>query len=398
MPALAQITSSPYSKFGYGMLGDGATSAQRQMGGSGYAMRSGRQINAMNPASYAAMDSLTFLFDIGADLTLFWRKDDAGSDRNWGGGIDYVTLQAPLSRSVGVSAGLLPYSSVGYAFGSPIDNGTSSYQGIGGINQLYLGVAWMPIRGLSVGLNASYLFGCITNDVYAYSSQGQNAIFEQLMEVDDFHFRFGLLYTAPLTRRDALTVGVTYDPGKDLLGKTYILRSLQGSSAAPDTVAPGVMRLRHRFSLASSYGAGLAYDRDGGRIHAEADFTYQPWSKAKYTQIDNFASTTLADRWKVSAGVSFIPDPRGGYFKRVTYRAGAFYNRDYVTIASNHVRDYGASVGIGLPAMSSKTVVNLGLEYRNRCASPLPLLKEQYFNITLGVNFNQLWFYRNKLR
>ena len=154
MPALAQITSSPYSKFGYGMLGDGATSAQRQMGGSGYAMRSGRQINAMNPASYAAMDSLTFLFDIGADLTLFWRKDDAGSDRNWGGGIDYVTLQAPLSRSVGVSAGLLPYSSVGYAFGSPIDNGTSSYQGIGGINQLYLGVAWMPIRGLSVGLNA----------------------------------------------------------------------------------------------------------------------------------------------------------------------------------------------------------------------------------------------------
>ena len=36
------------------------------MGGIGYAMSSGRQINVMwNPASYACIDSLTFLFDMG---------------------------------------------------------------------------------------------------------------------------------------------------------------------------------------------------------------------------------------------------------------------------------------------------------------------------------------------
>lgn len=63
--ASAQI-SSPYSKFGYGLLNDNATSAQSQMGGVGYAMNSGRQINVMNPASYAAIDSLTFL------LTWVW--------------------------------------------------------------------------------------------------------------------------------------------------------------------------------------------------------------------------------------------------------------------------------------------------------------------------------------
>ncbi len=397
IPAEAQVTSSPYSKYGYGLLGDNATSAQRQMGGTGYAMRSGRQINAMNPAAYAGMDSLTFLFDIGTDVSMFWRKDDAGSHHDWGGGIDYVTLQAPLSKTVGVSAGLLPYSSVGYAFGSPIENGASAHQGVGGINQLYLGAGWMPFKGFSIGFNASYLFGNITNDVYAYLSQGDAAVFEQRMEVQDFHFRFGAQYTYNISRRNSVTVGVTYEPGKDLLGKTYVLKYLQNSTAAPDTIAPGIIRLHSRFSLASSYGIGVAYDWNN-RLHAEVDFTYQPWKDAKYTQLENFSATRLDNRWKVALGLSYMPDLRGGYFKRVTYRAGVFYNRDYIMVGDNHVRDYGVSVGFGFPAVSSKTLVNLGFEYRNRQATPVAMLKEQYFNITLGVNFNQVWFLQSKLR
>ena len=69
-PVLAQNgTMTPYSAYGVGVLRDRATSIQRAMGGVGYAMNSGRQINAMNPASYAAIDTLTFLFDMGIDKT-----------------------------------------------------------------------------------------------------------------------------------------------------------------------------------------------------------------------------------------------------------------------------------------------------------------------------------------
>ncbi len=67
-------------------------------------------------------------------------------------------------------------------------------------------------------------------------------------------------------------------------------------------------------------------------------------------------------------------------------------------VENNHVRDYGVSVGLGLPAISSKTMINLGFEYHNRQATPDPLLREKYFNVTLGINFNQLWFFQNKLR
>lgn len=396
--ATAQETS-PYSKFGYGMLGDNATSGQRQMGGTGYAMHSGRQINAMNPASYASVDSMTFLFDMGVDVSLYWRQDASGKQRDWGGGIDYITMLFPVSKTVGVSAGLVPYSSVGYSFGSKMDNGYSSHEGSGGINQLYLGAGWKPFKGFSIGVNASYLFGNTYNEVYATSSSGVGAVFEQTMEVQDYHFRLGAQYTHEISHKSSVTLGVTYEPGKDLLGKTYVVKYLQSSTAAPDTVAPGVIKLRNNFSLASSYGAGIAYDWNG-RLHAEVDFTYQPWKDAKYAQIENFSATRLDNRWKVGAGLSYQPDPRGSYFKRVTYRAGGYYNRDYMMVGDNHVRDYGVSCGFGFPttSISYKTIINLGFEYRQRQSTPNPLLKERYFNVTLGVNFNGTWFLRNKLR
>ena len=391
----AQNTTSPYSKFGYGLLGDNATSAQRQMGGVGYAMRSGRQVNVMNPAAYAAMDSLTFLFDIGADISMFNRKDNTGSSHDWGGGLDYITMQFPVTRYLGVSAGLLPYSSVGYSFGSDIDNGTATHQGTGGLNQLYLGAGIRPFKNFSVGFNASYLFGNIFNDVYAIGTS--QSLFEQVMEVKDFHLQFGAQYTINISRKNALTLGVTFSPSKTLLGKTYVLKYDTNQDNVPDTIAPGVVSLRDKYTLPDTWGFGIAYEWDK-RLTAEVDVTYQNWSKVKYEQIEDFSESQFDDRWRISAGASFIPNPQGGYFKRVTYRAGGFYNRDYIMVQGNHVKNYGVSCGFGFPASKSKTIVNLGFEYHLRKSTPVPLLTEKYFNITLGINFNQLWFFQNKLR
>ena len=331
----AQNTTSPYSKFGYGLLRDNATSAQRQMGGVGYAMRSGRQVNVMNPAAYAAMDSLTFIFDMGTDASLFWRKDNTGKDHDWGGGLDYVTMQFPVSKIIGVSAGILPYSSVGYSFGSEISNGASSHQGTGGLNQLYLGAGIMPLKNLSVGFNISYLFGNIYNDVYvAQTGSSTQSLFEQVMEVKDYHLQFGLQYRLRLSRKNAVTFGLTYTPSKTLLGKTYVLKYHDTSNAAPDTIAPGIVKLRDKFSLPDTWGAGIAYEWND-RLLAEVDFTYQNWSKVKYSQIENFSATKFSNRWRVGAGLSYQPDYRGGYFKRMSYRLGGFYNRDYVMVEGN---------------------------------------------------------------
>ena len=67
-------------------------------------------------------------------------------------------------------------------------------------------------------------------------------------------------------------------------------------------------------------------------------------------------------------------------------------------IGTNHVREYGLSCGFGFPAPGGKTVINLGFDWIHRSCTPQALVTENYFNIRLGVNFNQLWFMQSKLR
>lgn len=80
----AQTSVTPYSRLGYGILGENATGAQRQMGGVGYAGQDSRQVNTMNPASYAHTDSLTFLWNVGIDLTNVWSKENGKSGYSFG--------------------------------------------------------------------------------------------------------------------------------------------------------------------------------------------------------------------------------------------------------------------------------------------------------------------------
>lgn len=397
---MAQNTTSPYSKFGYGLLDNNATAAQMQMGGVGYAMSSGRQINVMNPASYAAADSLTFLFDMGLDFTNL-KSSEIGSDglkikdSQFGGGLNYITMQVPLGKRLGASFGLVPYSSVGYSFGSEIKNGLNSRQGIGGLNQLYLGFAGKVFNGFTVGFNASYLFGNVVNDVTVTTNTGSQSLFEQVMEVRDYRFQFGAQYKFNVNSNNRIGLGVVYSPGKALLGNASVIKYDLNMDTKPDTVATS--RLRHHAELSASYGAGISWEWNR-KLLVEADFTYQPWSKVKNITMPNFEATRFADSYRMGLGASITPKERGGFFQRVSYRLGGFYNRDYTMVANSHVKEYGVGFGFGLPAFGEKTVINLGFEYRHRAATNKNLLQENYFNIRLGINFNELWFFQSKIQ
>ena len=101
---------------------------------------------------------------------------------------------------------------------------------------------------------------------------------------------------------------------------------------------------------------------------------------------------------KVAVGAEYIPNSRGNWIQRVRYRLGVYHDRDYIKVGENNVKKQGITLGFGLPAPASKCLVNLGLEYCRRQAYPNPLVKENYLYITLGINFNELWFWQNRLR
>lgn len=399
LTAHAQTKESVYSRYGYGSLRDHATSAQRAMGGVGYAMQSGRQVNVMNPASYAAIDSLTFLFDMGFTLTYLDAKDGDVRASDFGGGLDYVTMQFPIGKIMGASVGLLPYTTTGYSFGKEIDNGANTFEGEGGINILYAGFAIRPlVPGLSVGFNAGYMFGTTRYDNYVFTSTGSTALFERVMEVRDYYLQFGIQYGFNINKENRLSFGLTYSPEKSLHGKTYGLMYDKTSETEPEP--ENEMKLGGNYSVAASYGAGVAYTlRD--RLTVEADLTYQPWKNVKYTALPGYDGATFDDRYKIALGAEYMINPRGNWFQRVRMRAGAYYDRDYVMVVNkagrNHVRKQGLTFGFGLPAPASKTLINLGFEFYSRRATPNPLVKENFFAITLGVNFNELWFWQNRI-
>jgi len=401
MPATVTAQNStvtPYSRFGYGILSDNASSMQRSMGGVGYAMGGSRQINAMNPASYAALDSLTLLFDMGGNIKQVWTKDNGATGRDFTGGLDYITLQFPICRNVGASVGLLPYTSVGYSYGDEIVNGEAARQGSGGINQAYIGVGARPIKGLSLGVNVGYLFGNIINDNYALLNAGGSSLFERVMKVRDYNITVGAQYGVSVGRKNRITVGLTYSIPKDFHGKAYgVYYSISSASASAEADTVGYTSMRGHYSMPATYGAGVNWQWDN-RLMVEADFTYQPWGDARYLGVEGFEQSRFNDRYKVALGLQYTPDYRGSYFRRVQYRLGAYYNRDYITVGDNEVRDYGVTLGFGFPLISTKSVLNLGFSFRHREASPVKLVSENALEVTLGINFNELAFWRNKIR
>lgn len=214
------------------------------------------------------------------------------------------------------------------------------------------------------------------------------------MRVRDWKLDLGVQYVLPLNRTDRVTFGLAFSPGKSFHGETYGVHYDYSLQSKADTT--GYTKLGGKYTMPDTWGVGVSYSLRN-RLTLEADFTYQPWKGAKYATLEGYEAQEFSDRWKVAAGAQLVPNPRGSYGQRIQYRIGAYYNHDYLMVRGNNVLEAGVTLGFGLPVPMFKSMVNLGFEYKARRAHPTPLVKEQYFNITLGINFNELWFRKSKI-
>ena len=401
-------TNSPYTRFGYGELADRSVGAGRAMGGVGYGLRNPKQINPMNPASYSSMDSLTFLFDFGVSGQVSWLSDGTNSERKLNGNVEYITMQFPISRRLAVSLGLLPFSHVGYQFGeSQTENGLSwgeAFSGSGSLSEAYGGVSFdIWKKRLAVGANVGFLFGNLTHArtlTFPESSGSYGVVRSQEYEVRDLLLDFGVQYTHPLSKTERLTLGLVYSPGQQLSTTVYNQNQLLTSSSSTvsaelDTIS------NYRFDLPSSYGAGISYVKDN-RLTLALDFLYQDWGKAHFEG----EKGAFKNRFRIGGGVEFIPrhDNRN-YFGRIRYRAGVHYGDSYLRVgrsAENNYqghgyKEYGASVGFGLPLIDNRSLLNISFEYVKTRPELSTMVEQQYFRFAVSYAFNELWFFKRKV-
>jgi len=389
-------TNSPYTRFGFGEVSDNASGVNRAMGAAAIGFRSPKVINTVNPAAYSAVDSLSFMFDVG--LTAFYSHFSApnGSNGKLNGNLEYITMQFPLTRYAGVSAGLLPYSFTGYNFSNSdsLDLGsermgvTDAYSGSGAVSQVYLGAGVKFLKHFSLGANAYYMFGTMNNSrIVSYSAtSGSYQSTGQLnnMKVSSFRFRYGAQYFTVFDKKYALTLGAYYENKMPFGAKVETITAGQ--------VADTVTLSGENFQMPQAFGVGASCTL-GNKWTLNADFSFQQWNKAKfYGKTD-----TLANRMKIALGAEYIPKPNGTKFAHfIHYRAGlalsdSYYNVRGTTLPKNII----ATAGVGLPMPKSRSMLNIALEYGKIGNSSL--MREDYLKLTVSATINEYWFVKRKL-
>lgn len=416
LPAVAQnlntsnLTTSPYNRYGYGRLGTTGNSVTRSMGDVGIAIRSSQYTTLANPASLTAIDTLTCIFQVDLDAQFGTYREGQLTDRKWDAGFSGMSFQVPLWRNFAMSLSLSPYSMVGYSYGtqnkipviSPLSKHdtlsyASAHSGVGGINNFMMGLGWRPFRTkaqeLSVGVNAGWLFGTISHDAQmSTSSQATGTYISYSASASGLYLQFGAQYTYRLNATRSLTLGATFSPQLNLSIDAEAIKYTSSDSISVDN------RYRSSVKLPQRIGVGISYNVARKlTVSAEAELT--SWSKVHGLDSETQSQPDLFhDVRRLAVGVEYQPKVlTNNYFKTCRYRAGLSAQDSYIRVGNSNLKEFGANLGISLP-VNRRSALNFGVGYSALRPSNGNLVKEDYITINLGITFNEMMFFRNRLR
>ena len=357
-------TNSPYTRYGYGQLADQGSGNSKAMGGIAYGLRDRYQINFANPASYTAVDSLTFLFDGGVSLqnTNFSNGTVKKNAKN--SSFDYITMQFRIAKWGAMSIGMLPYSNIGYSMyetGETEDKSpyVNTFSGEGGLHQLYAGAGFKIIKNLSIGANISYLWGDVQrtrSQSFSSNSAAMPLVTYYGTEIRSYKLDFGAQYTQQFGKKHAATVGVVFSPGHDLNNTSYVQDQLGNSSTGYTTsVRDTVMTT----GIPMTLGAGATYVYDN-RLTVGVDVMFQKWNSVTFMNDPD----AFCNRGKIAVGAEYIPNLMGrSYLSIIKYRLGAYYSKPYYKISGQRAaNEFGVTAGFGLPLPRSRSVLGISAQ------------------------------------
>ena len=340
-------------------------------------------------------------------------NDGSTEQGYYNGNLDFVAIQFPLIRNVGASIGLLPYSKVGYNFGTTRSLSNIQYQehyrGTGGLSQIYGGLAWEPVKNVSVGANLSYLFGSFSHSsVVVPRTASSTALVgetKHTFAIRDVKYDLGLQLTYPISRTRSVTLGAVYSPKMLMRADVnpsellYASDPYQSPWLLPSQVLATDTLRNAEFELPHTFGVGITYQTH--RLVVGLDGTYQAWKGVAYP--DALDELTRDERFNV------IDPYSQNFFHRIRFRGGLYYGNSYANvnvfnpdegkdsdrIGIGTFREYGVNVGLGLPMYDLRTghvsILNIGFGYSRQQPDTDFMIKQDMFKITVGMNVNEFW-------
>jgi hypothetical protein len=389
-------TSSPYSFFGVGLNKFNGTAENRAMGGMSIASDS-IHINLQNPAGYGKLGLTTYA--LGGSHSTVNLESSNSSDKASSTTFDYLAMAFPAGK-LGFGLGVIPYTSVGYELEDITDESSSRFTGSGGLNKLFLAAGYEVTKELRVGVEGSYNFGNIQNKNLLFQDGLQFGTREtNRSDLSGFKVNFGAQYEKLLESGLQLTGSASFSPETKIDSEnerqlatlivntenTEILADLREIDVKDSELTlPSELKVGGGIGQPRKWFAGIEYGKK-----SSSDFTNRSF------ELNNVVYTD-ANSYKL--GGYFIPNYNDitSYFKRIVYRAGVRYEETGLNINNEDVNEFGISFGVGLPAGSFLTNVNLGVEYGQRGTTSNNLVQEQFVNVFLSLSLNDKWFVRRR--
>lgn len=398
--------SQPYSSYGVGMLNRASNGILDAMGGVSYAMQNPYYINFRNPASYAAFDSLSFIADAAASVFSSHLTQNQKTQHNSYAKPGYLAIGLPVTRHWRTSVGIMPFSDIGYNIENKrnvenIGDVTYSYSGKGGLNQLYWGNAFKICKGLSIGLNASYIFG----SVFSYSNtefEGSNFFNTYVNDaylVDGIYLHAGIQYQFNIGENHRIGLGAIYSNTAYMWVKEKLLVNSYSGSFVQTTSYDTIYyqdNARGRLHIPQSAGGGVSYTYKD-KMTIAGDVTWNNWTKFSFMKPSN---DTLKNSISAALGIQFIPDPLSNkFFKKMAFRLGGHYSTGELLIRNKPISEFGVSIGVGVPLTTFNThsSINILFEYGKAGTLANNLVRQNYFRFSFCFTLQERWYQRVKL-
>lgn len=426
------LGNSPYSRLGLGdyNLNTGGI-RQQGMGGVGLAAPNAVQVNDLNPALVYYTNRTTYEAAFTGQLKRLQQTklsdNSTVSQRTGSGNLGYLALAVPISRRWAVAAALRPLTTVDYKSRQistiTTNNQTAQllniYSGTGGLSEVALSQGVRIVKGLTLGLTSSYVFGSIDRSTSALVRPSTALDTEPLKQVvitdhvqyNDFTFRAGLHYRYDFKNKLALNVGGVYGFESKLGGTRNQQQDEQDVNGTSLLTTPIVVTsVSGNTTLPSSLQVGVSLDNNKN-WSLNADFARQQWSKYRDFGLTAQNDVALSDTWRAGVGGEWAPDPTSvsNYFKRVAYRGGLSVATLPYQPGGQQLYDRAVSWGFSFPFPTSSaldaTALNLSFTYGQRGngnvvgdgASRQANIKENYLRAQVGVSLNSRWFLKRRI-
>ena len=393
---------SPYSFYGVGDLKKPGFAYNNAMGGVGYGIRTNRIINYMNPAALNAQDSSSFMFDFGGEFKNYYVSSGSQSTATNIFNIDHFVFGFPVWRKISVAVGVMPYSYVGYdityretdpnVIVEASGDVQYTYLGEGGLNQLVLSFASGIGKRFSIGGHAHYIFGAIDryyNIVFA-APEMHNIKNSTSIKAGNFDFTLGAQYEQAVGDNYQMVLGAVCQLGNNMKVKR-VDYSYVSTSLGADTIRYSE-RNDARLLMPTTLGLGASI-RKGVKWQAGLDYTYCNWNNTTFENPSNKQFKAMPSH-SLRGGVEYTPNMYDirYYLRRISYRAGLYYENTYMQFGDTRIRDYGISFGAGIPLGIYNNALNVAAEIGRRGTTNNGLLREFYWKISLSASIYDIWF------